>query len=220
MRARYLAVWVLVSVCTAQDVERELGGPRFGNDELAGQNSLVPRAISDPSISGPAGTISVNRLRRQVPKEARQAFDRAAELSRKGDYGRAARELEKAVAMAPNFVEAYANLGAQHLRLLDLDRAIPELQRAVELDPTISAVHSNLALAFLRKDDLRLAEKHARRALTLSSADDKARFLLGVALTHFPETLAEGIEQLQKAAGTVPAARVVLARLPRSYPKR
>ena len=223
MRARYLAVCGLMSVCTAQNspstwpeelpgIERDLGGLRFRNDELAGKNSLVPRAISDPSISEPPETISVARLRQAVPKEARRAFDRAAKLSRKRDYAGAARELEKAVALAPNFSEAHANLGAQHLRLFDLDRAIPELQRAAELDPTIAAVHSNLALAFLRKDESRLAEMHARRALALFSSDDKARFLLGLALTRSPETRAEGIEQLQKA-DTLPVAREVLARI-------
>jgi tetratricopeptide (TPR) repeat protein len=215
---------MMVSICTAQDspsrwpeelpgIEHDLGGLRFRNDELAGKNSLVPRAISDPSTSEPPGTISVARLRQEVPKEARRAFDRAAKLSSKRDYAGAALELEKAVALAPNFSEAHANLGAQHLRLLDLDRAIPELQRAAELDPTISAVHSNLALAFLRKDDSRLAEMHARRALALFGSDDKARFLLGLALARSPETLAEGIEQLQKAADTLPVAREVLARI-------
>ncbi|MEO8099033.1 MAG: tetratricopeptide repeat protein [Acidobacteriota bacterium] len=110
-------------------------------------NAIVT-ALSIPTIA-PAedlgAPVSVAQLRHKVPKSARKAFERASQLSGKGDYRGAALELEKAIAEDPKYMEAYCNLGAQYFRLGMMERAAVEASMAIELDPKSSIAHANLA---------------------------------------------------------------------------
>jgi tetratricopeptide (TPR) repeat protein len=169
----------------------------------------VPFAVR----AGEGGVVSVGTLRHKIPKKAVQAFKRAAMLSSAGRYQQAIGELRLAVRLDPEFAQAHANLGVQYARLGRYAEAQGELDRSVALDPASSEAYSNLAWAQLGSGETSAAEASARRALEISSGNDQARYLLGLALIWRPETRDEGIRHLELAARSIAAAARILREL-------
>ena len=81
-----------------------------------------------------AGTVSVKRLRHRVPKAARNAYGKAGRLSRNAHVEQAAQELEKAIALDPDFAEAHRDLGVAYARLNRYPEAVAEFRSAMALD--------------------------------------------------------------------------------------
>lgn len=98
-------------------------------------------------------TVDVKEL--ELPRRAKQAYQRAAaELKkRKIHYSKTIRELEKAVAIAPNFAVAWQLLGEVRLTRKDEARARQAFKRTMEVDPNLTDPYISLA---------RLAFKQAR----------------------------------------------------------
>jgi len=168
----------------------------------------LPSPPRQPPVA--TGTVSVSSLRHAVPKRAVKDFNRARKLAASGKLLDAAQELEKALALDPDFEEARENLGGLYLRLGRPAEAEPHLRRAIELDPSSSAAHSNLSIVQLLAGDLGAAERTARRALELSRDNDWARFVLGVTLLRNAATYSDALRHLESAARSVPAARETL----------
>jgi Flp pilus assembly protein TadD len=130
-------------------------------------------------VDRPAGqSVTVARLRHKTPREALKAFARAEKLSRAGNKGAAADELEKAVARDPEFAEAHCNLGVQYAQLGRLQEAAGEFERAIALDPSLSKSYYNLGLVYFQVGDVVQAERNVRRALQVSGNNSLARSFL------------------------------------------
>jgi hypothetical protein len=202
------------------DLRGDLGprpdpGPASGGSQPAPANTddatlvLVPIPPA-PRDSSDGGTVTVSSLRHKLSKKSQKGFLRASRLSRSGDFPGAARELEKVLAGDPDFAEARVNLGVQYWHLGRLRDAEAELLRGLQLNPYSTVAHSNLSAVQIGLGDLAEAERNARRALAISVLNDRARYLLGVILTQTPETKSEGLRELEFAARTMPAARILL----------
>jgi len=170
----------------------------------------LPNPPRPPAISG---IVSAATLRHAVPKAAAKAYDRASKLFASGKVSDAARELEKAVALDPDFAEAHENLGALYIKLGQPAEAEPHSRRAIDLNPSSSFAYSDLSEIQLQAGDLQAAERSARRALQLSGANDWARFVLGASLLRNAATYNEGLQHLEYASRSVPAARQTLKAL-------
>jgi tetratricopeptide (TPR) repeat protein len=99
-----------------------------------------------PPARESVGTVSAQRLRHRPPKAARKAYEKAAKLllqNRKA--AEAATELEKAIALDPNYAEAHNELGVAYVRLGRNPEAASEFRRAIALVPGESLPLSNLA---------------------------------------------------------------------------
>lgn len=196
----------------------------YGSDLAAMRNALVNgtpidknRAIREAlQLPNPprqpiiVGTVSAGTLRHAVPKPAAKAQERARKLFAAGQLSDAARELEKALALDPDFEEARENLGGLYLRLGRPAEAEPHIRRAIELNPSSSFAHADLSAIQLVSGDLEAAERSARRALELSRGNDWARFVLGVTLLRNAATYGEALQHLESASRSVPAARETL----------
>ena len=200
-------------------LDRDLHGPRIDLDY--GFFYSAPSALEGRrSLDAASGTISTMTLRHKIPKAARRAFDRAAKCSSRRNYSAAAAELEKAVTIDPDFVEARANLGAQYIRLGRINDAGRELQRVLERDSNVAEVHTNLVVVFLQQNKDGLAVTHGRIAVKLEPSSYPAHFNLGLALGRSSSMLPESLEQLRIAAEQLPEARLELARLEMLLSKR
>jgi len=166
--------------------------------------------------SGPI--VSVGHLRHRVPKSANKAYERASKFARANDVGRAAMELESAIALDPEFGEAHAELGVQYARLGRYREAEAEFLRTTELIPYDPLPHTNLAWVELQFRDLAAAERSLRCAIQLSPANAMASMLLGLVLLGAPETQAEGIRHLEYDARTIPDAELILNKLNGNVP--
>ncbi len=163
-------------------------------------------------LSSAPGTISMKQLRHPPTAKAFQAVAAAQRLSEAGDQEKAAAELEKAIRLSPDYADAYNNLAVQHIRMNRFDAAATELQRAIELAGPTPMMLCNLAFAQhkLQRDPEAVA--NTRAALRLDSSYAQAHLILGSILAMQPATRAESIPHLQRAAETLPSARVTLER--------
>ena len=160
----------------------------------------------------PASTmISVHDL--SVPSKACREFDRSMRAFRSGDFHLAAQHLEKAIQIAPDFVQAHNNLGAAYIRLHEYESAIADLQEAIRLAPNLREPHHNLGIALLLLGRLPEAEVAARRAVELGPLDSSVRYTLGRILVAEEKNTPEAIQLLSESAPDIPEARLSLAQV-------
>lgn len=159
-----------------------------------------------------AGSVSVAELLHPPTKKAFQAFVAAQKFDEAGEHEKAAEQLEKAIQLSPGYASAWINLGAQHIFLKHYEEAVHDLTHASEISGPTALILSNVCYAqykLHRYDDGTAA---VRAALRLDPQCAQAHYLLGSFLALDRRTRAEGIQHLELAARTMPAARAELAR--------
>jgi Flp pilus assembly protein TadD len=139
------------------------------------------------------------RMVAENPREAKWKNALGASYLEAGKLDASVVQLEGALALAPDTVEAHNNLG-EALRLRgDLAQAIAHFQQAARLAPDNDVVQLNLANTLGDHGDLDEAIVHFRQALTINPGVADAHNNLGVALAslgqldeallHFREAL-------------------------------
>jgi tetratricopeptide (TPR) repeat protein len=132
---------------------RELGKALIGEHDPA---AVAELAAADPADPEAAYYLGVALLQ----------DDRAEE---------AARQLERAMDLNPNFWGTYFYLGKARLKLRQPEQTIPLFQKAADLNPTASTVFYELGLAFKaagRPDDAARAMDRVRELRALELAND------------------------------------------------
>jgi Tfp pilus assembly protein PilF len=160
-----------------------------------------------------SATISLARLRHQIPGKAFAAFSRALKLARRSEWRQGAKELEEAINVDPEFADAHGNLGVHYIMLEQLNLAVAELRRAIALDASTSMHHSNLALAYLLLHRPGEAKMEAETAVSLDSRNAKGQYMLGFLLARNPAERADAEKHLTYAAQEFPDAHLTLAKL-------
>ena len=153
-----------------------------GADEWSDRSMLWFSLVGNPSLGSPtvfptripqqerssAGIVSVKRLRHRATKAAREAYEKADKLARNKEDQKAARELERAIALDTDFAEAHGDLGVLYTCLGRYPEAAAEFRRAMELVPEESLPYSNLAWVLLAMGQRAEAEANVRHAIQLS----------------------------------------------------
>lgn len=191
------------------------GGPYCGPTLGAYDAAKLPIHIEPPPTSAPAGTVSVTKLRHKPKKGALRAIAEGSKLFDAGFHEQAATQFKKAIAADPEFGLAHDWLGVEYTVLRSFDQARKEFELSIALDPNAWSGHYDFAVLLSRTGDLVGAERSARRALALSSSNPHVHLLLGLLLWQRAETRAEGLEDLELAARTLPQAKDVLSNLQR-----
>jgi tetratricopeptide (TPR) repeat protein len=107
------------------------------------------------------------------PPAAKAHFLRAKVWSAQGNNENAISDLEKAIQLSSDYVDAWFDLSQlQHSRG-DLNGALASAKKVVALTPKDAPAQSWLGQLYLEKDDAALAVKHLQNACSLG-ADDKA----------------------------------------------
>src|SRR2546426_7715025 len=86
----------------------------------------------------------------QQPDAIATRFNRAVELQRQGQWEEAAAEYRALLAIAPNYSEAQANLGAVLARLGNYEEATAAYESALRLNPKLTPILLNLGIAHYR----------------------------------------------------------------------
>jgi tetratricopeptide (TPR) repeat protein len=181
------------------------------NSWLSGQESTPQRSPQPLSPSVREHRISVRRLRHKSSNEALSAFQRGRKHAVRGDARRAAAHFERAIALDPEFSDAYNDLGTAYFKMHRFADAVAQYGRALELDPATSYYHSNLALVFEALHQYDRGKAEAQAALALDSTDATAHFILGWELTEQSKELQTAIFHLERAAPKIPEADQLLA---------
>jgi len=113
-----------------------------------------------------------------------------------GDHDDAAERLERVVELAPDFYDAWIDLGGQYDAMEEFDDAKAAYEQAAEVDPNGSVAHLNLGALYYQEGERHAASENAIeamgtfaearvslvRAIELSPFSAEARFYLGATL--------------------------------------
>ena len=134
---------------------------------------------------------------------------RAKIYTEAGDVEKAAVELQKAIALRPDFAEAWSDLGEARKALRDESGALDAHERAVRADPENAVAQYRLGSEYLQQDKTRQAVEHLEAALRLNPDDQSTLYNLQLALRR------EG--QLERAASVKAKLAVLLRERDKAY---
>jgi Flp pilus assembly protein TadD len=188
-------------------------GIRYGNavpgpDPL---ETIQAEAVAAPRIKPQAETISIHEL--LLPAGAVKEFQRSEKAVRAGDFRSAAEHLQKALQIAPAFVQAHNNLGASYIQLNEYESAVAEFQAAIALDAKIGEPYRNLGLGLFLLRRYPEAEVAARQAFQLDPQRSPARYTLGRILAAEGSGSNEAEQLLRQSVSDFPDARLPLAQV-------
>jgi len=119
------------------------------------------------------------------------------------NHPRARAHAERAVAIQPNFDEAWELLGRANLHAGNFPAAAEAYRRALECGPEIAGRRANLGLALMQAGAWSDAEKQLRRAIELDGQVIETRNNLGVTLAHlgqYDQSFAQFLQVSEPAA--------------------
>ncbi len=122
------------------------------------------------------------RLLGRKPDAAYPLYIRAKIHSQNSETSQAAALLDKAVAVRPDFAEAWSDLGQARKTLQNDSAALTAFQRSVELDPANAISQYRLGAEFLRQGDPHRAVEHLQQAFRLNPKDQSTLNSLQIAL--------------------------------------
>ena len=155
---------------------------RYSPDVVAISVYLNPKDESRTRLKNGRQTVSAREASDSIPKKARQAYDRSVELSSRGETREAVEELKRAIAIYPEYVHAYNDLGVAYIKLDLIDDAIRALDKSISLDPKAFNPRLNLGIANVRRKDFVRAEPPLRTAVTFDASAPLAHLYLGITL--------------------------------------
>jgi len=124
--------------------------------------------------------------------------DLGTALVQMGRIDEAIAQLQKAVEINPNYVEAHNNLGDALLQKGQVDEAMGQYQKALEIDPNFADAHNNLGIVLLKKGQVDEAMAQYQKALEIKPNNASAHYNLGNVLLQKGQ-VDEAIIQYQRA---------------------
>lgn len=159
------------------------------------------------------GTISAKALARVIPKAAREHFVRADKAAKKQRFPEAIAHLREAVAIFPEYLEAWNNLGVRYMHLRQFDDAVNAFGTALRIEPGAALARANLAIVLVTMQRYAEAETEAREALQLDPSLLQASYALGLSWAGRGDCRSDAIRHLQEASEKFPRAHLAAAHL-------
>jgi Flp pilus assembly protein TadD len=101
-------------------------------------------------------------------------------LLKRGRTQEAIEELKRAIAIFPEYVKAYNDLGVAYIKLDRIEEAIRALEKSAALDPGAFNPRLNLGIANVRRQNFAGAEPHLRLAAAIDASAPLAHLYLGI----------------------------------------
>jgi tetratricopeptide (TPR) repeat protein len=141
------------------------------------QTVSVKRTEEASKKAGPgAPMVAVGDI--NIPKAAVKEFDKASNLIAKQEWKKAINQLNRALALYPQYVQAYNNLGVVYARLGDRISERTALQKAISLNDHFAPAWVNLARMAIVDRDFSTAETLLEKATTLTPTDSQTLLIL------------------------------------------
>ena len=116
------------------------------------------------------------------PLHARESFDAGTRLFKIARYNQATMSFDRAVALKPDFVEAYLLRGRSYVELADTDKAIRDFTKVIELRPSDPTGWIARGDAYLELNNFQAAIADASQAIAVDWKAADAYALRGSAL--------------------------------------
>ncbi len=139
---------------------------------LAGYSIFREDRGTRPKLPTAASTAAANDPAAAALQRGDVEFD-------KDNYDAAITEYTAAIALNPNFAEAYNNRGLAHYRRDELDNALTDYNRALSLRPNYVNALTNRAIVFFDQGDYNAVIADTSRAIELDPNDDSAFMFRG-----------------------------------------
>lgn len=168
---------------------------------------LLSRAQS-PQTSN---LVSVREM--SIPSKAHQAFQKGIERLARGDVAGSLPHFQRAVAKFPTYYEAYFEIGAAELKLMQITDAETAFRRSIELSGG-SYAYPMFALGaiLIHQERFAQAEEITRRGVNLSPNAWNGHYFLGMALfglNRLDEAEESVREALRQKPDTVESLRLL-----------
>lgn len=134
-----------------------------------------------------------------VPKPAVDLYTSALKFAQEGKNKDAIAKLDEAIALHPNFMLAFNELGVQYQKLNELEKAAEALQSALKIKQTAFAPLVNLGIVLVRMKRFPEAEVVLQAALKENDKSAIAHFYLGRAQAYLGK-FDEAEKELNQAA--------------------
>lgn len=145
-----------------------------------------------PIAGKPLGQPGVlNAFTQDVPKAARQAFERAGKLNSEGKTEAALAQTLEAVRIFPEYFEARLELGNAYLKAGRLEQAIAELDRARGINPNDERTYQSFGLVLMRLKNYPVAVAVFAEAARLNPNNHMNALMRGTALIHQAASVSE-----------------------------
>jgi tetratricopeptide (TPR) repeat protein len=136
---------------------------------------------SGPFVRASRGNVvSVAEDERAIPATARKAFDEAHKLIDKGEVDSAIIQLNKAVAIYPDYVTARNKLGVQYLKRKRWPEAAEQFKAILEKNPKYFDARLNLGIVFYEQKRYSEAIEELGQAVSLDSSHPAAHLFWGI----------------------------------------
>src|SRR5262249_11738349 len=119
------------------------GGPQFVRVHL-------PDPPNASRSIGSGDRVSLRQLTHKVPPAAKKAYDRGEQAAARAQNFQAAEAFRQAIAIDPEFVDAYNQLGAAEAAMGNLPKAAELFQKAVDIEPEHPQALPNLCIVLAK----------------------------------------------------------------------
>jgi tetratricopeptide (TPR) repeat protein len=151
----------------------------------------------------------INAALMAAPKPAAELYQKALQSEKDGDINKAVDELQRAVALYPQFTLALNELGILYQRLGKLEEAAKALGAAVKIAPETFELRLNYGIVLLKNKQFAEADTQLRHATEIRSASTLAHLYRGKALIQlrqYPQAEKELQEVIKLGGEDVPMA--------------
>jgi tetratricopeptide (TPR) repeat protein len=157
--------------------------PSFADDRGKVQRKFVfdQETLARQARPLATGVVSVREL--SIPRGAHREYQKGRDAASKQNLQEAIEHFEKAIAQAPQYMEAYNNLGIVYFQQHQFSRAESNFRKALELEPEAFEPLVNLGGTLLALDRIDEAIEVNSRAHDTRPQDALATAQLG--LSHF-----------------------------------
>jgi hypothetical protein len=136
------------------------------------------KRTEDASQKTASGAPMVAVADMNIPKAARKQFERASDSIAREQWKKAIDQLNQALAVYPQYVQAYNNLGVVYARMGDRASERTALQKAVSLNDHFAPAWVNLARMAIVERDFPAAETLLDKATALAPTDSQTLLIL------------------------------------------
>jgi Tfp pilus assembly protein PilF len=128
-----------------------------------------------------SNVVSIAEEERVVPASARKAFEQADKLIDKGEIDGAIIQLNKAVAIYPDYARARNKLGVQYLKRKRWPEAAEQFHTILEKNPKYFDARLNLGIVLYEQKRFNEAIEELSHAVSLDSTSAAAHLFWGIA---------------------------------------
>jgi tetratricopeptide (TPR) repeat protein len=145
---------------------------------------LRPKQVN---ATTPPGVVSA--FNQDVPKAARETFERAKKMAHQGKAELALSLMREAIKLFSEYFEAHLELGNELLQTGKLDEAIAELDQARKINPNDDRTYQSFGLVLMKQQKYSIAVGIFAEASRLNPTNPMNPLMRGIALIHQASTI-------------------------------